>query len=289
MNKLTLEEKNIIINKGTEAPFSGEYDDHYFNGLFICRQCDLPLYRSMDKFKSGCGWPSFDDDLADSVVKQTDADGRRTEILCKNCSGHLGHIFNGEHLTKKNTRHCVNSLSIRFIKIEELIEKALVGNHAYSCIFVAGGCFWGIENFFEKEPGVLATAVGFSGGHTVNPSYSSVCQGNTGHTETVAIIFNNKLTSLITLYNLFFDIHDPSQINRQGPDTGDQYRSAIFYINEQQLHAAKQCIDTLKEKGVLVATELMPYSQFYFADEYHQKYFSKRKKAPTCHFRRSKD
>jgi methionine-R-sulfoxide reductase len=114
-NKLTREEERVILHKGTERPFTGEFNDHKESGTYVCRQCNTPLYASEDKFDSHCGWPSFDDEIKGSVTHLPDADGSRTEIICANCGAHLGHVFKGERLTNKNTRHCVNSISMKFI------------------------------------------------------------------------------------------------------------------------------------------------------------------------------
>ena len=238
---LTPEEAHIIEHKGTEPPFSGQYNDFYLNGIYVCRRCNTALYRSMDKFDSGCGWPSFDDDSSEAVKRLSDADDHRTEILCQHCDGHLGHIFHGEKKTPKDTRHCVNSLSIKFISFNQLLEQALAGDSQFGVIIVAGGCFWGIEYFFELAAGVLATACGYTGGTKEYPTYTNVCKGNTGHAEAVAVIFDKSKTDLKTLLSLFFDIHNPTEKNRQGPDVGTQYRSALFPVNNEQQQFFETC------------------------------------------------
>ena len=274
-NKLTPEEERVILYKGTEKPFSGKYYQHKQKGTYVCKRCNVPLYRSEHKFNSQCGWPSFDDEIEGAVKRVPDADGRRTEIICNNCGAHLGHVFLGERFTDKNIRHCVNSISLKFIACEEEMktEKA----------YFAGGCFWGVEYYFQKEQGILATSVGYMGGHKEYPTYQEVCSGTTGHAETMEIVFDTAKINFEKLARLFFEIHDPTQINRQGPDIGEQYRSAIFYIDDEQKQIAEKLIKILENKGYQVLTELVKAGIFWEAEEYHQQYYQNNGKRPYCH------
>lgn len=274
---LTPEEQRIIFNKGTEYPFTGKYNDFFEKGTYLCKQCGVALFRSDDKFASHCGWPSFDDEIPDAIRRQTDADGVRTEILCSNCGAHLGHVFLGEQLTPKNVRHCVNSLSLDFVPFVNVSK-------TQKAIFAAG-CFWGVEYYFKTAPGVLRTRVGYTGGITVNPTYKEVCSNTTGHAEAIEVIFDPEKTNFEELCKLFFEIHDPTQLNRQGPDVGEQYRSAVFYLNQEQKQTTEKLILILKEKGLNVVTQVVPAAPFYEAEEKHQDYYNKTGSKPYCHFR----
>lgn len=277
LNELTDEEKNVILGKGTERAFIGEYTDNERKGTYICRQCNAPLYKSDSKFHSGCGWPSFDDEIKGAVKKTPDADGRRTEITCNNCGGHLGHVFYGEGLTDKNTRHCVNSISMIFV--EDSVKK-----QSNKAIF-AGGCFWGVEYYFQKAKGVLSTQVGYTGGTKANPTYQEVCRHLTGHYEAIEVTFDPSLTSFEELARLFFEIHDPTQANGQGNDIGEQYLSAVFYNDEDQKATTIKLIELLTKKGFKIATQLKAATTFWPAEDYHQQYYEKGGGTPYCHSR----
>ncbi|SRR5579885_2359877 len=265
----------VVRNKGTERPFSGEYDDFGDSGTYLCRQCGLPLFRSATKFHSGCGWPSFDEEIKGAVVRERDADGVRTEILCARCHGHLGHVFSGEGFTAKNTRHCVNSLSLDFVPSLDVRDTD-------EAIFAAG-CFWGVEYYFKKLPGVLKTEVGYSGGIKKNPTYQEVCEKTTGHYEVIRVVYDPDKISYEALTKFFFEIHDPTQTDGQGPDIGEQYLSVIFYYNEEQKSTAIGLINELEKMGYQVATKVLPVSTFWRAEVYHQDYYTKTQKQPYCH------
>jgi len=276
-NELTPQEEAVILGKGTERPFTGIYVDNKAKGIYVCKQCDAPLYKSDDKFDSHCGWPSFDDEIKGAITRHTDADGRRTEITCSNCGGHLGHVFFGEGMTMKNTRHCVNSISMKFIPASEKVNEIA---------YFASGCFWGTEYHFMKAAGVIETTVGYMGGKTSNPSYREVCSGETGHAETTEVKFDSSKTSFDELVKLFFETHDFTQEGGQGPDIGDQYRSVIFYNSEEQKNTAQKYIDILTQKGFKVATELQKAPKFWSAEDYHQAYYDKKHGTPYCHIYR---
>lgn len=270
--KLNKEQADVIIHKGTERPFTGAYTDLEEVGTYYCLWCDEPLYSSASKFHSGCGWPSFDDEIEGAVTRHLDSDGRRTEIVCATCGAHLGHVFEGERFTEKDTRHCVNSISLRF-RAGEPVATALF----------AGGCFWGVEYLFESLPGVYSAVSGYCGGTSEHPTYEEVLTHTTGHLETVKVSYNPLVISYEQLVRYFFEIHDPTQTDGQGPDIGSQYLSAIFYRNRREFDTAVRLITILEKKGYTIATTLRPLARFWEAEAYHQGYYERKGTLPYCH------
>ena len=264
---LSKEERDIIVLKGTEPPFTGKYNDHFEPGIFICRACKNPLYESNTKFNSGCGWPSFDDEIIGAISRYEDLSGGRvrTEICCSKCDGHLGHVFHGEQITEKNTRHCVNSLSIQFKKYNNL-SKAYFG----------AGCFWGVEKIFRGIKGVYMCQSGYMGGDTINPNYKEVCSGETNHAEVVEIHFDEDLVSYEDLLDIFWKNHNPTTLNRQELDIGTQYRSVIYYISDTQRNSALKSIELIQEMwSNPIVTKIEKAPTFFRAEEYHQNYLNK--------------
>ncbi|MFA5233810.1 MAG: bifunctional methionine sulfoxide reductase B/A protein [Sulfurimonas sp.] len=277
IEKLSDEEKHVIINKGTERPFVGKYTNEKSRGIYRCKVCNAPLFDSSDKFDSHSGWPSFDDAIEGAVKRVLDSDGRRVEIVCANCGAHLGHVFEGEGFTSKNTRHCVNSISLNLVKKPDIKDEKL------SYAYFAGGCFWGVEYYLQKLQGVKEVISGFMGGHVKNPSYYEVVRSNTGHLETVEVTYDSTVISYEEIAKAFFEIHDPTQTNGQGPDIGEQYLSALFVSSEEERKIAQNLIEKLEANGYKVVTKILQKSEFYPADESHQNYYDKKGSKPYCH------
>lgn len=271
-NTLNAQESQVIINKGTERAFTGAYTDTEEEGTYYCRWCNSPLYSSQSKFHSGCGWPSFDDEIPNAVLRYPDADGSRTEIVCATCQGHLGHVFTGERFTEKNTRHCVNSISLVFRQETPVAEAVF-----------AGGCFWGVEHLFEQKKGVYSAVSGYTGGTLADPTYQDVLTHTSGHLEAVKVYYNPLEVSYEELAKFFFEIHDPTQTDGQGPDIGNQYLSAVFYRSRSEFDTAVRLIEILEAKGLKIATTLRPAAIFYPAEEYHQDYYVRKGSQPYCH------
>ena len=275
--KLTPEEEEVIVRKGTEPPFSGKYYSFDQKGTYVCKRCGAPLYRSSAKFDSGCGWPSFDEEIFGAIRRQADADGQRIEISCAACGAHLGHVFFGEGFTATNTRHCVNSIAMNFVPADP--------GQAGTAVF-ASGCFWGTQYYLQQARGVLTTTVGFTGGRTAHPTYEEVSSGTTGHAEAVQVVFDPGQTSFEDLAKLFFETHDFTQVDRQGPDIGTQYRSEIFYLDENQRRTAEKLVNILQAKGYKVATRITKAGEFWPAEDSHQDYYRKNGNLPYCHLYR---
>lgn len=273
-NTLTPKEEAIIVYKGTEAPFSGKYYNHHEDGTYSCKRCGAALYKSDSKFDSHCGWPSFDDEIKGAIKRVKDKDGIRTEITCARCGAHLGHVFVGEGFTEKNIRHCVNSASLNFEPADSVKTKKA---------YFAGGCFWGVEYYLEKLDGVVSVVSGYMGGTLKNPSYRDVSHTESGHLEVVEVTYDAAKVSYEALAKHFFEIHDATQANGQGPDIGSQYLSAIFVSNEKERKIVQKLITILKAKGINAVTMIKEKSDFYKAEEYHQDYYEKHHKRPYCH------
>ena len=278
---LTTLEARVIEGKGTEVPFTGKYDDFFQPGTYHCRKCGVPLYRSSDKFDGHCGWPAFDDEIPGAVRRIPDADGRRTEIVCAHCGAHLGHVFTGENLTAKNTRHCVNSISMVFVP--DIPEDRQKGER-YESAVLASGCFWGTEYWLSRIDGVVSTEVGYAGGWLKDPLYSQVSTGESGHLECVKVVFDPGKVSYREILRVYFNTFDPQQADGQGPDIGPQYRSAIFYTSQRQRELAEGALEKLREKGLNPVTEVLPLDIFYpEKEEHHRHYYDKNGQMPYCH------
>jgi peptide methionine sulfoxide reductase msrA/msrB len=279
--RLTDEQYLVLRRKGTEPAFCGGYSSMKKNGpgTYYCAGCDAALFTSEAKFDSGTGWPSFFQPLPGAVESKTDTSHGmvRTEVHCARCDGHLGHLFT-DGLPPNLLRYCINAVALAF--------RPAPAKTSETATFAAG-CFWGVEEIFRSIPGVIDVQVGYTGGHTVNPTYHEVCEGTTGHAEAVEVTFDPKVVSYERLLGLFWANHDPTTTNRQGPDVGNQYRSAVFYHSPAQLAAARAVKAGLEAAGIFhrpIVTEIVEAGPFYRAEEYHQRYNEKHG-AASCHVR----
>jgi peptide methionine sulfoxide reductase msrA/msrB len=280
--RLTPEQFRVMRECGTEPPFSGTYNDFFQNGIYHCAGCGTPLFRSETKYDHGTGWPSFTAPLDPKNVLYLEDDSygmKRTEVRCAVCGAHLGHVFD-DGPPPSSLHYCINSAALDFRPAGSEKTAEATAPRSEVATFAAG-CFWGVEREFRQQPGVLDTVVGYTGGQTPNPTYAQVCTDETGHAESIQATFDPDRTSYEKLVRFFFSVHDPTQVNRQGPDVGTQYRSVIFYHSDEQLKIARQVIAELEAAHIYrrpIATQLVPASEFYKAEEYHQRYYEKKGK-----------
>lgn len=302
-SKLTPRQYEVTQHDATEPPFQNEFWNHKEEGIYVDIATGEPLFSSLDKYDSGCGWPSFTRPLnKDGVTFKADHKHgmTRTEVRSGAGNSHLGHVFDdGPGPDKK--RYCINSAALRFIPISRLetegygeylgqfkkVEKQMVSSKETATL--AGGCFWGMEEIIRAIPGVLETVVGYTGGSVPNATYDVVKQGASGHAEAVQITFDPAKVSYQDLLSWFFRMHDPTTVNRQGNDVGSQYRSAIFFHSDEQKKVAEEVIEKVNASGKWgrpVVTKLEPASEFYKAEEYHQDYLQKNPGGYSCHYLR---
>lgn len=286
--RLDEEAYQVTQQSGTERAFCGGFLDNKDKGIYTCVVCGLPLFSSEDKFESGTGWPSFTREFdPEHVARRVDRshDMVRTEINCARCGAHLGHVFE-DGPPPSGERHCLNSASLKFYAANaELPPESRPGRTETA--YFAGGCFWGLEHYFQKGPGVIDAVSGYMQGKKEKPTYEEVCSDRTGHAETVKVVYDPQRISYRRLLEAFFEMHDPTQLNRQGPDEGSQYRSGIWYSNEEQRREAENFVQELTDKGRFggrkIVTQIEPARTFFPAEAYHQDYIEK--SGRSCHVR----
>jgi peptide methionine sulfoxide reductase msrA/msrB len=273
--RLTPAQARIAFDAATEPAFCGLYTDTEEPGVYVSVVSGLPLFRSSAKFHSGSGWASFFEPFDPDHVLEREDRGHgmvRTEILEARSGAHLGHVFDdGPPPTGK--RYCLNSDALRFVPESEALPPDSRPVDAHAAYF-AGGCFSGVEDAFASIPGVMDAVSGYMGGRTVDPTYEEVCTDETGHAETVKVVFDPSRVTYEGLLEAFFEMHDPTTVDRQGPDVGRQYRSVIFAATPQQAEQARAHIATLQASGRFgksrIVTRVEDAPVFYPAEAYHQ-------------------
>ncbi len=274
------ETRRVMHDGATEPPFKNAWWDEKRPGIYVDPISRVPLFSSREKFDSGSGWPSFTRPLAAPTVREkpdTSHGMRRTEVRGAASDGHLGHVFD-DGPGESGQRYCINSAALDFIPREEMADRGyahyrpLLEESRPPMAIFAAGCFWGVEAAFEEVDGVQEVISGYTGGHVPDPGYKQVCTGRTGHAEAVRVTYDPQQVSYGALLEKFLAIHDPTQENRQGPDVGTQYRSAVFCVGEDQCRMARTAVE--KREGA--ATEVTPAGPFWPAEDVHQDYLKKR-------------